>query len=211
MQRGEGIVSDLRLGGRDGGEEGRFAGVREADEADVGDQFQAQHDRALDPRLAGVGAARRAVGRGGEMGVAEAAVAACGHDDALARPREVGDHRARSLLEHLRADRHLQHRVGAAAARPVLAHAVYAGLGLEMLLIAKVDQRVEAVRALNHDVAAAPAVAAVGAAELDEFLAPERDAAGAAVARPDIDARLVEKFHGSLRSARPPLDRSRSG
>ena len=89
------------------------------------------------------------------------------------------------LLEHLRADRHLQHRVGAASARPVLAHAVYAGLGLEMLLIAKVDQRVEAAGAFNDDVAAAAAVAAVGPAELDELLAPEGDATGAAVAGAD--------------------------
>ena len=112
---------------------------------------------------------------------------------------EVGDQILASLLEHLRAGGHFQHRVGAAAARPVLAHAVYAGLGLEMLLIAKVDQRVEAAGALDYDVAAAPAVAAVGAAELDELLAPERDAAGAAVAGADIDARLVKKFHGRSR------------
>jgi hypothetical protein len=36
--------------------------------------------------------------------------------------------------------------------------------------------------ASNDDVAAAPAVAAVGPAELDELLAPEADRAGAAVA-----------------------------
>ena len=64
-----------------------------------------------------------------------------------------------------------------------------------MLLIAKVDQRVEAVGAFDHDVAAAPAVAAVRAAELDEFLAPERDRARPAVAGADIDPRLVEKLH----------------
>ena len=33
---------------------------------------------------------------------------------------------------------------------------VHAGLGLEMLLVAKVDERVEAVRAFDHDVAAPP-------------------------------------------------------
>jgi len=41
-----------------------------------------------------------------------------------------------------------------------------------MLLVAKVDQRVEAIRAFDDNVAATPAVPAVGTAELDEFLAP---------------------------------------
>ena len=52
----------------------------------------------------------------------------------------------------------------------------HAGLGLEMLLVAVVDQRVEPVDAFGPDVAAAAAVAAVRPAELDELLAPERDA-----------------------------------
>ena len=112
--------------------------------------------------------------------------------------REVGEHRAGLLVDDLRADRDLQHRVGAAPAGAVLAHAVHAGLGLEMLLVAEVDQRVEAAGAFDHDVAAAAAVAAVGAAEFDEFLAPERDAARPAVARADIDAGLIEEFHARL-------------
>ncbi len=40
MQRREGIIGDLRLGGGDRGEEGRFAGIGQTDEAGVGDQFQ---------------------------------------------------------------------------------------------------------------------------------------------------------------------------
>ena len=70
-------------------------------------------------------------------------------------------------------------------------------LRLEVLLVAVVDQRVEAVDRLDDHVAAAPAVAAVRAAELDELLAPERHAAVAAVAGADIDLGLVEELHGS--------------
>ncbi len=132
------------------------------------------------------------------MGVAEAAVAALGEDDALAGRLEVGEQRLAVLVEDLRALGHLQHDVGAAPAGAVLAHAVHAGLGLEMLLIAEVDQRVEAAGAFDDDVAAAPAVAAVGAAEFDEFLAAERNAAGAAVARADEDSRLIKELHGRL-------------
>ena len=78
------------------------------------------------------------------MQVAEAAVAALGDDDALALLGEVGEQGARVLVEHLRADRDLEHGVRAAPAGAVAAHAVHAGLGLEMLLVAEVDQRVEA-------------------------------------------------------------------
>ena len=63
MQRGERIIGDLRLGGGDGGEEGRFAGVRQTDEAGVGNELEPQKKRALDAGLAGIGPARGAVGR----------------------------------------------------------------------------------------------------------------------------------------------------
>ena len=78
----------------------------------------------------------------------------------------------------------------------VLAHAVLAALGHEMLLVAVVDQRIEAVDRLDDDVAALAAVAAGGTAEFDKLLAAERDAAIAACARPDIDLGFVEEFHG---------------
>ena len=72
---------------------------------------------------------------------------------------------------------------------------MHTGLGLEVLLVAVVDQRVQPVDRLDPDVAAAPAVAAVRPAELDEFLAAERHRAGAAVAGTYVDFRLVEEFH----------------
>ena len=129
------------------------------------------------------------------MGVAEAAIAAPADDDALADLGEIGDRLLLVLDEDLRADRDLQHRIGAPAARAVLPHAVPAGLGLEMLLITKVDERVEPVDAFGDDIAAAPAVAAVGPAELDELLAPKRHAAGAAVARTHMHLGLIEELH----------------
>ena len=164
------------------------------------------------PDLAGIGAARRAIGRGREIGVAEAAIAALADHHALADLGHVGDQRLLVLFENLRADRHLQHGVGAAPAGAVLAHAVHAGLalemlliavshavhaglGLEMLLVAIVDQRVEPIDAFGDDIAAASAVAAVGTAEFDEFLAPERHAAGAAVAGAHVNLGLIEEFH----------------
>src|SRR5262249_17003359 len=54
---------------------------------------------------------------------------------------------------------------------------------------------VEPVDRLHDYVAALAAVAAVRAAELDEFLAPERHAAVPAVAGADIHLGFVEEFH----------------
>ncbi len=130
------------------------------------------------------------------MRIAKTAIAALGHHRAFAHAGEIGQQGLVVLVEDLGADRDLEHHVGRGGARPVLAHAVAAGLGLEVLLVAVVDQGVEAVDAFDHHVAAASAVAAVRPAELDEFLAPERHAAGAAVAGADEDFGLVEKFHG---------------
>ena len=52
MQRGEGIVGDLRLGRGDHRQEGGLAGIGQADQPGVGDQLQPQADGAA-PRPAG--------------------------------------------------------------------------------------------------------------------------------------------------------------
>ena len=207
MQRGEGIIGDLRLGRAHDRQERGLARIGQSDDAGVGDQLEPQPDGELLAGLAGIGAARRAVGRALEIRVAEAAVAAARDHDALAHVREVGEERLAVLLVDLRAGRHLHHHVGAVGAVAVLAHAAAAVLGLEVLLVAVVDQRVEAVDRLDHDVAALAAVAAVRPAELDEFLAPERHAAVAAVAGADIDLGLVEEFHGNCNMRWPEQKR----
>ena len=69
-------------------------------------------------------------------------------------------------------------------------------LGLEMPLVAEVDQGVERRYAKRPHIAAAAAGAAVGTAVFDIFFAPETDAAGAAVAAADIDPGFIEEFHG---------------
>src|SRR5215831_12650150 len=126
------------------------------------------------------------------MRIAEAAIAAFGEDEFLAELGEIVDQRLAVLVEHLRADRHLQHDRLAVGAMAVLAHAVDAALGLEVLLIAVVDQRVQPVDNLDDDVATAAAIAARRSAELDELLAAKRNAAVAAVAGPDIDLSFIE-------------------
>src|SRR6185437_15454109 len=162
----------------------------------VGDELQAQPDPALLAGPAGVEAARRAVGRGLVMRVAVTAVPATEQHMALAGLGEVEQDLVVLLVEDLRADGNAQHDGLACCAAAVGAHAVMALLRLEMLLVAIVDERIEIGHGLDDDVAAAPAVAAVGSAELDEFLAPEAARAGPAVAALHEDLSLVEEFHG---------------
>ncbi len=129
------------------------------------------------------------------MLVAEAAIAALGQQEALADDGQVADQRLVVLREDLGSGRHFQRHVGALGAGHVAAHAMRAGLGLEMLLVAIVDQRVQPVDRLQPDIAAAAAIAAIRPAELDEFFAPERHRTGAAVAGADVNLGLIEKFH----------------
>ena len=130
------------------------------------------------------------------MLVAEASIAALGEPKALADRGQVANQRLVVFLIDLRAGWYLQRRVGALGAGAIATHAVDAGLGLEMLLVAIVDQRVQPLDGFQPDIAAAAAIAAIRPTELDEFLAPERDAACAAIAGADIDLGLIEKFHG---------------
>ena len=194
----ERIVGDLGPRGRRRREEGRLAGVGQAGQADVGDQLQPQPDPHLLAFLAGVGVARGLVLGALEADIAPAAVAAREQEFALAGLDHVEHDGFLVLAQHLGADGDLEDHVLALAAMHLATHAVAAGRGLEMLLVAVVDQGVETVDGLDPDVAAVAAVAPVRPAVGDEFLAPERDGARAAVAGTNVDLGLVEKLHRGI-------------
>jgi hypothetical protein len=162
----------------------------------VRDQLEPQPDDALLTGLARIGVARRAVGRGLEMRIAEAAVAAAGERRALPDRGEIGQQGLAVLFVDLGSHRHLEHDVVRVGAVAVLAHAAAAALGLEMLLVAVVDQGVEALDRHRDHVAALAAVAAAGPAEFNELFAAERHAAVSAVAGADENLGFIEEFHG---------------
>ena len=99
------------------------------------------------------------------MRIAETAVAAVGKHDALAALGEIGEQRLAVFFVDLRPHRHLEHGVGAVGAVAVLAHAGAAILGVKVLLVAIVDQRIEAIDRFGDHIAALAAVAAVRAAD----------------------------------------------
>ena len=195
VQRGKGIIRDLgpRIGR--GGEKGRFARIGQTQQTGIGDQLQPQPQRALHARLTRIGAAWGLVGGGLEMQVAEAAIAAARQNDPLAHFGQVRDDGLFVFVKDLGADGNAQHHIGPIAPRALGALTGLAVLGKEMLLIAKVDQRVETVHGLSHHIAAIAAITPIGTAVFDELLPPERDAAPAAAAGTDIDLGQIEKFH----------------
>ena len=142
-----------------------------------------------------------------EMRVAETAIAAARDAKAVSGFDQIGDDRFLVLSQHFRSGRNLDRHVLTVCAGAVAAHAVDAAFGLEMLLITVVDERVEVLDALDPDVAALAAVAAVGAAELDEFFAPEADAPVTAVAGLDVDFRQIEEFHAAPRQRKAVIGR----
>src|SRR5262249_1139088 len=133
-----------------------------------------------------------------ERGVAEAPVAPACAPRPLSYIGEVREQGLAVLLVDLRAGRHFEHDIVATRAVAVLAHAAAAVLGLEMLLVAVVDECVEPVDRLHDHVAALAAVAAVRPAKLDELLAPERHPPVPAIAPPHIPLGFIEEFqaHG---------------
>ena len=89
LERRERVRADLRRGARHAREQRRLAGVRDADEADVGEQLQAQVDPALLADEPALGEPRRLARGRREALVAAPARAAARDDDALAGHDEV--------------------------------------------------------------------------------------------------------------------------
>src|SRR3981189_22188 len=164
------------------------------------------------PRPARIGAARRLVGRGFVMRIAEPAIAAAQQHDPLVRAGQVGEHGFLVVVEDLGPDGHAQHEIAAVGAGTVGPGSATPVLGAKMLLIAVIDQRVEVVGRDKDDVAALATYAAIGAAEPDELLAPEAEAAAAAATALEVDVALIEEFHGRNKLKRagrgPPPSRS---
>ena len=137
-QGGERVVGDLGPGPRDRGDQAGLAGAGEADQADVGDDLELEHDVELVAGLAEQReAGRLALGRG-QRGVAEPAAPALGDDQLGAGADQVGEDVAPRVGDDgAVGDR--EHQVGAVAAVAVGAGAVAAVLGPALRAVVVVD------------------------------------------------------------------------
>ena len=129
LKRRKRIVGNLRLGGGETGDQGRFAGVRKPNQADVGQQLQFETKFQKFAGLAFFVLGGRLVSGGGEAGISATAAATLGHDEALARCREIEQLLASFGVIDNCADRHRKLRRRAIAAGAIAAFAVPAALG----------------------------------------------------------------------------------
>lgn len=126
------------------------------------------------------------------MHVAQAALAALGHQQAIAMLGQVADDFVGLHVHHHGADRHHDDAVFAALAVGLATHAVLAALRLEGPLMPEVDQRIDVLVGHDPHAAAVTAVATIGPTERDELLAAKADTAIAAIAGTDQDFCFVD-------------------
>src|SRR5579859_3749110 len=195
MQGSEGIIGNFRARRRHGADVSRFACVGHAQKTDVGQNLEFEFQAtAFAGRTRGA-LARRTIGTGFEVNVAQSALTAPGKHRGLPVPGQISEHFARLQVANYGAHRKMQGNIigglaVAVAPAPLLAitRAMYAGITV-------LDERIDVAVCDREYAAAAAAVAAVRAAAWNEFLAPETRDAVAAVAGMDLDNGFVDEFH----------------
>ena len=148
------------------------------------------------------------------MRVTPPAVAALAEDDLRAVLDDLGDRLARRDIGHDRAEGEPHDAMLPVLPKLVRAEPVLAALGLPVGLVLVVHEVVRVDVADEDDVAAPPAVAAVGAAPGLVFFPAEAHAAAPAVTGLKFNCALVDKHSGDNTEARafakgyPPPSRS---
>ncbi len=201
-ERRERVLGDLRPRVRDARQERRLAGVRQADERGVGEELEAQLDLLLLAGETDLGVARRLPARAGEVLVAAAACPARGDDDARTRACEVGDELV--SREDLRADGNGELGVVAARAVRQAAAAATTAPGAHLLVRAEAGEVAPPQVGDEHDIAAVPAVTAVGAAARDVLLPPKVDRAVAPAASYGTESCAIVEHRGARYCPRSP-------
>ena len=130
VERGERVVRDARAGVRDGGDEGRFAGIGHAQQTNVGEHFQFEFQAFLFTGPSRCFGARCTVGRALKAQVAKAAIAAFGNQYFFTRHQQFEQNIARLGIGEDGADWHFQDDVVPLGAKHVRAFAVLAVAGV---------------------------------------------------------------------------------
>src|SRR5262249_9446163 len=182
LERGEWIVGDLGSRRGDHGNQRGLAGVGEADQADVGDEFQSEPQVTLFAGLAFLVFARCLVPGLGEVLVAATTAAPMRDPHALAGGSEIGHRFAGVIIEDQRANRNRQNHFLAGVPGAIGAFAMAAAVGFELAVVAVAEQGVVVGIGFEIDAAAVTTVATRGSATRHKLLATKRNATVAAVA-----------------------------
>ena len=197
VQRRERIVGDLGPCRRDRGDQTRLARRRIAHERDVGHGLELEEDIAFPAGCAQQCEAGGLALRVRERGIAETADAAGSDDESHSRLDHVDERLARHVL-HDGADGNLQLERFAGRTGAVVAHPEAAVARGTMRRVV-VGEQCRHLRVRDeHDVAAVPAVAAVGAGQRLELLALHRDTAVAALAGGQVQRHSVDECDHAL-------------
>jgi hypothetical protein len=177
-ERGERVVGDLRVGPGQGPEQRALASVGLAEQTDIRQELEFKTKVECLALEARVGVGGRLIRRGLVVFVAEAALAAAGDDEGLAR-LEVDLEFAGVGVVNQRPGGQTDNAVTPVGAVALLLHAVFAILGLPVGPAAEVQKRIDPVIGLEDHVATLAAVAALRAALGLVLLSTERDGASA--------------------------------
>ncbi len=139
-QGGEGVWSNLGVGGGQPGQQGGFTSIGQADETDISQKLEFDFQPEFFTGSAWSRLARSTVCRGGKTGIAEAPSAAVRCGESLTGLGEVGEDPACLCVFDNGTGRDINSGVLAASAVFITALAVPAPVRLEMGTIAKIDQ-----------------------------------------------------------------------
>src|SRR5262249_60631117 len=102
LERGEGIIGNLGLGGRHRRDKGRLARIRKSNQARIGEQFQFELQLEFLAGASFLVITRSSIGRGGEMRVAKSAAAAARRQPPLTVLVKVKQQLVCQRIENLR-------------------------------------------------------------------------------------------------------------
>ncbi len=205
MQRRERVVGNSRLGLGHRRNQRRLAGIGHSEQANIGKYFEFECQVAP---FAGRSIGRlpgRAVRTTLEPSVAEAAASTFGHHLPLARLGQVANQFTGVHVMHDRAAWNHDVKILARPARLVTAGAWLPAFGPKLPRNTEIRECVHRRVCDKINAAAMTAVAAVRTAPLDVLLAPEAQAAVAAVAGLHANGCFVDEFHG-LSLQKTPLE-----
>jgi len=192
---GKWVVSDFGAGCGDLRYKRGFAGIGEADEADLGEKLQLEADVPLLSCSPLLGKTRSLAARGGEVHVPLPAVSTTGHRKAVPVAGKIMENLAAIRVSHLGPHRNEQGQVRAAFSCLLLTAPVGASGRSEVSLEVKIKEGLLGMCGLEDHVTALAAVTAVGTAPRHELLTSETHAPITTVAAPNVNIDLVDKAH----------------
>src|SRR6202167_3890304 len=198
-QRRERVGRYFRARRTERGQQRRFAGVRNSDEAGLRDQPQLHANPSLHARGSRRRDSRRAPRRRREMHIAAATLATLRNHRRVTRHHEVRERLAAYLIEDDRAGRDAHDDIVGAVTVLLLAATGLAVFRDQTRLIFEIEQRREAFIDLEDYAAAASAVAARRPAERPVLLAQKRDSTVAALPGVHEYPGFIDKSHEKRR------------